>query len=294
MKKYILLLSAVLLVASVSFASDNMGARPMGMGGAFVAIADDANAIFENPAGIGYLHGEHAVVSNKISDRSYTIIGGVEETPVGNFGIGYISSAYPIDGLSAAAINDQGEAPVAAQNQALILSYAREFNRFSVVPKFMGKLSLGGSLKVSNYLITRAKGLSDNNGSIINADLAAMLKPGEDISLGINIKNFFSAMDSASEDEYSISLGASAKLLESIIVSADSDGRVGCEWKPISLVALRAGKDGVYNTAGVGVSRNGVGVNYAYRGSESPIHYISISLAFDKQPDRRVAEINKI
>lgn len=294
MKKYILLLSAVLLVSSFAFASDNMGARPMGMGGAFVAIADDANAIFENPAGIGYLHGEHAVISNKISGGSYTIIGGVEETPIGNFGIGYISSSYPIDGLAAAAINEEGEAPVAAQNQAIVLSYAREFNRFSVVPKFMGKLSLGGSLKISNYLITRATGLSDNNGSIINADLAAMLKPREDLSLGINIKNFFSAMDSASEDKYSVSFGVSAKLLESIIVSADSDGRVGGEWKPISQVALRAGKDGVYNTAGIGVSYDGVGIDYAYRGSDSPVHYIGISIAIDKQPDRRVAEINKI
>ncbi|MBX9836986.1 MAG: hypothetical protein K2X69_01600 [Silvanigrellaceae bacterium] len=30
-----------------------LGARPLGMGDAFVAVADDENAIFHNPAGIG-------------------------------------------------------------------------------------------------------------------------------------------------------------------------------------------------------------------------------------------------
>ena len=30
-----------------------IGARPLGMGKAFVAIADDANAVFTNPAGLG-------------------------------------------------------------------------------------------------------------------------------------------------------------------------------------------------------------------------------------------------
>lgn len=31
-----------------------LGARPLGMGNAFVSVADDENALFENPAGIGY------------------------------------------------------------------------------------------------------------------------------------------------------------------------------------------------------------------------------------------------
>jgi hypothetical protein len=42
-----------------AFARDGIGARALGMGGAFVAIADDASAGFWNPAGISYLDGYH-------------------------------------------------------------------------------------------------------------------------------------------------------------------------------------------------------------------------------------------
>jgi long-subunit fatty acid transport protein len=39
-----------------------MGARALGMGGAFVAVADDANAIYYNPAGLANVEG-HKVTS---------------------------------------------------------------------------------------------------------------------------------------------------------------------------------------------------------------------------------------
>src|SRR5258708_2464990 len=37
-----------------AFASEGTGARPIGMGGAFSAIADDANATYINPAGMAF------------------------------------------------------------------------------------------------------------------------------------------------------------------------------------------------------------------------------------------------
>lgn len=42
-----------------SFVRDGIGARAFALGGAFVAIADDASAGFWNPAGIGYMTGYH-------------------------------------------------------------------------------------------------------------------------------------------------------------------------------------------------------------------------------------------
>jgi len=286
MKKYILLLSAVLLIASVSFASENVGARPAALGGAFVAVADDANAIFENPAGIGLLHGEHGVISAKFSGDEYTVLGGIQETSVGNFGIGYISSSSPIEGLSATAVDDSGEVPVRALNQALFISYGREYNRFSVVPEFMGRMSLGASLKLSNNILTKAKGTSVPNGALVNADLAAIFKPREEVSLAMNIKNCFSSTDTAGEGSVLV-LGASAKIFEIMSVSVTTDGNMGCEFRPDPMLALRAGKDDGYITYGAGINLKGFGVDYAYRGSESPVHYFGISLAFNQVPDRK-------
>lgn len=55
----ILTVAVVLLTVAGPAAAQNadlvLGARPQGLGGAFVAIADDANAVYWNPAGLGRL-----------------------------------------------------------------------------------------------------------------------------------------------------------------------------------------------------------------------------------------------
>ena len=43
-------------VSAGAFDYDGLGARPRGMGDAFVALADDANAVVWNPAGLGRIH----------------------------------------------------------------------------------------------------------------------------------------------------------------------------------------------------------------------------------------------
>ncbi len=49
------LLLLTVLAASVSSAYSCVGARPLAMGGAFIAVADDANATYWNPAGLAQL-----------------------------------------------------------------------------------------------------------------------------------------------------------------------------------------------------------------------------------------------
>ena len=43
---------SLITVVHGAFEELNIGARPQGLGGAFTAISDDANALFYNPAGI--------------------------------------------------------------------------------------------------------------------------------------------------------------------------------------------------------------------------------------------------
>ena len=56
--KIVTTLTLTLLCVGVTFAAFDdigIGARPLGMGGAFVAVSDDANAAIYNPAGLGYI-----------------------------------------------------------------------------------------------------------------------------------------------------------------------------------------------------------------------------------------------
>ncbi|MDI6642326.1 MAG: type IX secretion system membrane protein PorP/SprF [Elusimicrobiota bacterium] len=68
MKNYFLYLSILLLFKLNLFAAFqeiNLGARPLGLGSAFVAVADDANTFVYNPAGIG-------IVQQKEISTSYS------------------------------------------------------------------------------------------------------------------------------------------------------------------------------------------------------------------------------
>lgn len=59
------------------------GARAIGLGGAFVGLADDATALWHNPAGITYLDGNHHLYLGAdalITDTDYTPAGGTKES----------------------------------------------------------------------------------------------------------------------------------------------------------------------------------------------------------------------
>ncbi|MBN2057728.1 MAG: hypothetical protein JW782_02915 [Candidatus Saganbacteria bacterium] len=299
MKKFLVLLSAILIVTSVCFAQENMGARPIAMGGAFTGLADDANAIFLNPAGIGYIEGEVAAISTKISEGSeYTILGGVENTPYGSFGVGYISSSYIIEDLETSSeLVDAGDASNKNLNQTLVLSYGRQLNDFMVVPKFMGRLSLGTNVKFVSSKINNAKGLTSRSDSGLDLDLAAVFQPNDHISCGMSVRNILAAgsalEDSSEPSSPTMSAGIAGRLLnDSLIISLET-GAAGVEVKLMPELALRVGRDGDYTTGGIGVSLNGVGIDYAYLKKAEPVHYIAISLAFDNPTDTRQASIIK-
>jgi long-chain fatty acid transport protein len=72
-------------IPTVDFSFSNPGARSLGFGGAFAALADDATAAYANPAGLVQLTGPEVSVEGRLWQRSPQFIAGgrVDGVPTG-------------------------------------------------------------------------------------------------------------------------------------------------------------------------------------------------------------------
>ena len=90
MNKHLRLSLFIILLASSevfgAFQDIGTGARPLGMGGAFVAIADDANTVLYNMAGLTQLE------SSEFTAMYAALFQGMQEDNIGN---SFVSYAMP-------------------------------------------------------------------------------------------------------------------------------------------------------------------------------------------------------
>jgi hypothetical protein len=275
---FLLITFSFLLAATAAFAQDDLGARPMGMGGAFVGLADDVNSIFVNPAGVASVGRESVLVSTRLMEgREYTLIGGVEQTSVGSLGIGYVGSTDPGDLTTGAG---------AAKTQTLYVTLAEDLNKKMRVPDNFGDLSLGVNLKFSSRKVGTETGLSEDGGSNIDADLAAVFKPNDNLSLGLSMQNLIngqasplSGLNTGEGSAAGVQAGVSGKLFGNAVTWSVQNNGVGCEWQPASGLSIRAGRDSSGNsTSGLGLNMNGFCVDYAFVNGAEPVNYWSVSI----------------
>ncbi|HYW68302.1 MAG TPA: hypothetical protein VE960_01750, partial [bacterium] len=76
-------------MVQANFVETELGARAMGMGGAFVAVADDVTALHWNPAGLAGLHGVQVF---GMRTSVYSVEGLSEDAVLASYGVG--SSGY--------------------------------------------------------------------------------------------------------------------------------------------------------------------------------------------------------
>lgn len=101
MKKYIVVLFTLFLVlglhAQESFNLKGAGARALGMGGAFIAVCDDATASSWNPAGLTQLKSPEAAFSCLFNKTKYEYdVEDFEETDMSHFAFNFGSLAMPL------------------------------------------------------------------------------------------------------------------------------------------------------------------------------------------------------
>ena len=225
--------------SGAAFLKIGVGARPIGMGSAFVAVADDATAVFWNPAGLSQLKTQqiNAMHTEWISDINYDYIGYVN--PIGKNAIG-ISVVY----LSTGNIEKRGTSgedlgDFTAYDACATISYARQLS--SIV-------GLGINLKVIQQKI------ENETANGIAIDIGQMYKlPVTGLSLGIAVQNIGPKMKFI-EEEYSlpltVSIGTAYRILGLLNLGLDVKHQViddrtsisfGMEYLPVSVLTLRAG-----------------------------------------------------
>lgn len=174
---------------SGKFLSIDVGARSVAMGGAFVAVANDASAMFWNPAGIATLSQPEVFVSYTkwLADINYNYSGFV--LPFKNWGtIGLNASFLSMEAMERTTIdepNGTGEF-FDAGSLAFGLCYAKALtDRFAI--GFNGKY-----IRESIYH-SRAQGVALDIGTLFTTPLY-------DMKLGMSISNFGTKMRMTGDD----------------------------------------------------------------------------------------------
>ncbi|MFC1511358.1 PorV/PorQ family protein [Candidatus Margulisiibacteriota bacterium] len=286
-------------------------ARVLALGKAYVGLGEGTAAIFTNPAGMADAKGwQWTSMSGKLLEEySYLSFAGFYSTDQGVFGLGYsgssIAGAFPTiidpdsDPDDPVYAIDPSLPQMGYANKALVLSYA---NRLSE------RLTWGTNIKLISAALSGGN-IVDGDASGTQLDVGVKYFPQQKwFTLGVVWRNLL-PQNLGGQLEYSnheesypavIKLGTAINLIgrndalyklagheAQLLLDVDSHPtlssipllwHIGAEWKPISMLSLRAGFDqdvigkesgGVEVVTdlayGVGVEVNGFCFDYAYR-----------------------------
>ncbi len=185
-KHSIILLAAIILVICIpsltqaGFGDLNVGARSMGLGGAFVGLADDATAPLFNPAGIGEMQrldillNYSSLFGGLTNGSIYSGYAGVviPTRSLGNFGVGFYQRGASIASKSL------------YTESVLALNFARKVNRlsFGLTTKVFMSAWDKDALAGNQYL-------ADEGKTAIDFDLGIFFQPFQNLSLGFACEN---------------------------------------------------------------------------------------------------------
>jgi|GEM_PF-594896 len=274
------------------------GARPMGMGKAFVAVADDGNSPFLNPAGLAGIKSwqfTSMYVNILDGDVPYTVLSGSYPFDIGNVAVGLISTGVS----EIPSPTPTGFNYFDYYDRIFFLSYASSAEKILR----MKNIYWGGNFKIFSKGFT---GSESNSGFGLNMDLGLKYFHSEWLTLGANLQNFLPTKitwSSGAEDEIPLLLkvGGAVKVLENgAVLAADMDfalgsaagtlWHLGAEWPLNEMFSVRGGLDQIASAASQVSTNPTMGLGFAYRGfkldyayhpyyesSVDTTHYISFS-----------------
>ncbi|MEK9145434.1 MAG: PorV/PorQ family protein, partial [Elusimicrobiota bacterium] len=231
-----------------AFLQFGVGARALGMGGAFYAIADDATAAYWNPAGLAYLQRKEftTMQATLFQQTNYTYMGYAHPTATkGTFALGMTQLTSGGFEKVDAVFNPTTGEPVSItpngtfsdQQRALGFSWGREATE---------TMSFGLSLKQ----VTRQ--LDSSADSTRTLDIATMKNFGNTYRLALGMQNVFSQTGGDTDDKFPVivKVGNGLRMFKDKLMlgfdlskaqSADLNWRFGGEYWAAGWFAFRFG-----------------------------------------------------
>jgi hypothetical protein len=218
--KSILFLASLFLVIFVvagsasAYTADPMdlgvGARSLGMGKAYVGVAEDSETVFVNPAGLGNINTLKlgSMYTSLFNDINYTVVSGAYpmDNDSGTLGAGFINQA--VGGINLYSNDGTAEGQASFGTQVFFVSHGVNLSK-KWLPSLPG---LYGGYTVK-YIMESAQGgtTSDMGGSGFAADMALLYKPKGYMSYGLTLQNIIGTPMSYANG-YSEPIDSSAKV----------------------------------------------------------------------------------
>jgi tetratricopeptide (TPR) repeat protein len=282
-----------------NFLKIGMGARPLGMGGAFVAVADDANTIWWNPAGVATTkHKEMTLMHNEMGeDIRHQFLAYNQPVRKLRGGLGGSISYLSVSNIQGYSPGGTKTKKLRTYDLGISLCYG-----LRILPSVSGGI---------NFKFIDEK-LAHKKASTYALDIGGLWKtPVSGLKLGFNIQNLGGGLKFIQERS---SLPLNGKLggayefeffgTQSIValdVNIPVDYSVfvngGVECKIYDLIALRAGfksKDDLSSglRLGIGIGGKNLVIDYSWlsRGDFEDSHRVSATLRFGREYEESMIE----
>lgn len=281
-----LLIIGVMLVCYDGTALAFVGVRALGMGGAYTAVADDAAAVFWNPAGLMQIRepsiGTVLAFHVDAADSYESFVSYLE--PDSGYGAGALSWYY-------------GRLDPVADPSGIEYKETHDFC-YSLAKHAGEQVYLGGNVR---YRQTR-EAFADDSKTDWTGDIAGMVKISSSTKVGIIFRDVYRAIqdrsEKATDGSGNMLIGVAFQPTQEVMIAIDGYDvlnrlesravRIGSEYQlKQGLVAFRAGlQKGVGSsweawTCGAGVDIANWRVEYAYLGGDyQGIHTMGVTWRF--------------
>jgi tetratricopeptide (TPR) repeat protein len=298
-----------------SFFDFGFGARAMGMGNAFTALADDPTAVYWNPAGLDYIYQQSVTLfhASLYEGALYDFLGYAYPTlDLGTFAIG-IARLGIGDIMETNRINEE------------LSSFSWEVYQgyFSYGLKLPWDLATGVSVKVQRSAWSGLVNYGQAVGVGVGMDLGFLYRPTfslspylRDWSIGVNVENLFSPQVKEGDQADIIPRvlrfgvmrkipffgeGNSLNILLDLDKTQDTDLAIalGTEYSFMNMGRVRLGYNNNGIAFGAGVQYSLFQIDYAFGnpssdGLLSPVHRISLSVNFGMNRDEMFTIVQEL